>query len=212
MHTALMRDSLIALVVLAAVMAVGQTVLRRRRRRAPAHVPWVPGQPLVIRPPPRNAVMAGITALIPTALVLALVLRSWFAEPRRIGAVGLAGGIAVALALLAIAVHQFASAVRVRVVVHDTGLERVGVFRRRVFGWGSVAKLAYNPAQHWFFLTTTGGAHVWLPADVPGIPEFAHVAVRRLPRAVLDADPYAREVLEELAGAGEQPSHGSGAR
>ena len=104
--------------------------------------------------------------------------------------------------MLAFAAYQFAYAFRARLIVHDTGIERIGVSRRRLIGWGSIAKIAFNPAQHWFFMTVSDGSHLWLPADITGMPEFAQIAVRRLPPAVLQADPVVREVLDELAGAG----------
>ncbi|MFY3742552.1 PH domain-containing protein [Anaeromyxobacter sp. Red801] len=199
-----MRESLIAFAVLAVLMFAAQAVRARGRRRpaAPAHVPWKPGQRLVLRTPPRNAFLSCVTALVPAALVAALMIRSWAAEPRRVGPLGMAGGAAVVLLLLAVAAFQLASAARAHVVVHDTGLERVGVFRRLLVGWGSVTKLSFNGAQRWFHLTTEHGAHVWLPLDVAGMPEFARLALRRLPRQVLEADPAAREALQELVGTG----------
>jgi len=144
--------------------------------------------------------MLGITALFPTALLGTLTFRSWALG--RTGSAGLLLGIVATVLVLAFAAYQFASALRSRLVVHDTGIERIGVSRRRLVGWGSIAKIAFNPAQHWFFLTVSDGSHLWLPADVMGMPEFAQIALRRLPPAVLQADPVVREVLDELAGAG----------
>ncbi|ACL66685.1 conserved hypothetical protein [Anaeromyxobacter dehalogenans 2CP-1] len=202
-----MRESLIAFAVLAVFMFAAQAArLRgRRRRAAPSHVPWKPGQPLVLRTPPRNALLSCVTALVPAVLVAALMIRSWGAQPRRVGPVGMAGGAAVVLLLLSVAVFQLASAARAHVMVHDTGLERVGVFGRLLVGWGSVAKLSFNGAQRWFHVTTDQGAHLWLPLEVAGMPEFAALALRRLPRQVLEADPAAREALQELAGTGGAP-------
>ena len=85
-------------------------------------------------------------------------------------------------------------------IVHDTGIERVGVFRRRLVGWGTIVKIDFNSAHHWFFLTLADRSHLWLPADVAGMPEFAAIARRRLSPAVLEADPLVREVLDDLAG------------
>lgn len=195
-----MREGLIAVAVLAVLMLGGRSLLRRRRRSVvPDHVPRTEG-PLMIRPPRRNAVMFGITALIPAALLGAVTFRAW--DLGRTGALGLLGGIVATVPVLAFAAYQFAYAFRARLVVHDTGIERIGVSRRRLVGWGSIAKVAFNPAQHWFFMTVSDGSHLWLPADVTGMPEFAQIAVRRLPPAVLQADPVVREVLDELAAAG----------
>jgi len=194
-----MREGLIAVAVLAVLMLGGHSVLRWSRRNVvPGHVPWSAG-PLMIRPPRKNAVMFGITALIPAALLGALTFRSW--DLGRTGPMGLLVGIVATVLALAFATYQFAYALRARLLVHDTGIERIGVSRRRLVGWGSIAKIAFNPAQHWFFLTVSDGSHLWLPADVMGMPEFAQIALRRLPPAVLQADPVVREVLDELAGA-----------
>jgi len=194
-----MREGLIAVAVLAVLMLVGHSVLRRSRRNVvPGHVPWTGGL-LTIRPPRKNAVMFGISAMIPAALLGFLTFRSW--DLGRTGPAGFLVGIVATVVVLAFAAYQFASALRARLVVHDTGIERIGVSRRRLVGWGSIAKIAFNPAQHWFFVTVSDGSHLWLPADVTGMPEFAQIALRRLPPAVLQADPVVREVLDELAGA-----------
>lgn len=142
--------------------------------------------------------MSGISALIPAALLGALTLYWWGLG--RFGTAGLLAGVALTGLALAVAAYQFAYAFRARLVVHETGIERIGVARRRLVGWGTIAKIAFNPAHHWFFVTLSDGSHLWLPADVEGMPEFARIAVRRIPRAVLQADPVVREVLDELAG------------
>lgn len=192
-----MREGVIAVVVLAVLMLGGNHLLRAGRRSAtPDHAPRT-GGPLVIRPPRRNAILFGITVLFPAALLGALTFRSW--SLGRAGAWGVLAGVVATGLVLAFAAYQFLYALRARLVVHDTGIERIGVTRRRLIGWGSVSKIAFNPAQHWFFVTLADGSHLWLPADVTGSPEFALLARRRLPPAVLQADPMVREVLDELA-------------
>jgi hypothetical protein len=143
--------------------------------------------------------MLGITALVPAALLGALTGRAWTLGET--GPLGLAAGGAATLAALSVAGYEFASALRKRLVVHDTGIELVGVFRRRLVGWGRVAKVAFNPVNHWFVVSVAGGWPLWLPADLAGMGDFAALALRRLPAPVLAAaDPVVREVLEELAG------------
>lgn len=195
-----MREGFIALVVLGVLVFGGPWLLRRvRRRPASARVPPSDGH-IVLQPPRRNAVMLGITALIPAALLGSLTLRSWQAGAT--GPAGLAGGVVATLLVLAVAVYQFAYAFRAHLLVHDTGIERVGTFSRRLVGWKGITKIAFNPANHWFVMTVAGGAHLWLPADLAGMGDFADVALRRLPSPVLQAaDPVVREVLEELAAA-----------
>ena len=194
-----MRDAAIAIAALAVLMVGGRYLLRPRRSGAVARdVPRVDGA-LVLRPPRRNAVMLGITALVPAGVIGSLTFRTW--DLGRTGSASLLVGIVGTLLPVAVAAYQFAHAARACVLVHDTGLERVGVFRRRLVGWLSVSKIAFNPANHWFFMTVNDGSHLWLPADVPGMDEFARIALRRLSPAVLQTDPVVREVFDELAGA-----------
>ena len=76
----------IAVAVLAVVMLGGNLLLRwGRRDGGPVHAP-VTGGPLVIRPPRRNAIMFGITALIPAVLLGSVTLTWW-----RLGHMGAAG-------------------------------------------------------------------------------------------------------------------------
>lgn len=156
-------------------------------------------RPLILRPPRKNAVMMGMTALIPAVLLGSLTVRGW-----GLGTVSIAGFVTglVATTLVAlVAAYGFGSALRTHLVVREDGIERVGVFRRRFVEWGSVAKLAFNPAHHWFVVTAADGSHFWLSADLDDMAGFATLALRRLPPAVLEAaDPMVREVLDELAG------------
>lgn len=189
-----MREALISIAVLAVIMVGGRLLLGRRRAAGPLHVPSTDGS-FVLAQPLRNAVLVGVTALAPAA-VLALV--AW--QARGAGA-GFVGSVAATLLALAAAAYVFASYARSRLVVRDTGIERIGVFGRRVIGWTSIAKVAFNPQNHWFFFTLSDGSHLWVPADVAGIGDFATLVLRRVRPAVLEGDAAAvREVLEELAG------------
>jgi len=192
-----MREAAIALAALAVLMVGGHYLLRPRRSGAvTGEAPRADGS-LVLRPPRRNAVLLAITALLPAGVLGSLTFRMW--NLGRTGSAGLLLGIIATLLPVGVAAYEFAYAIRARVVVHDTGLERVGVVRRRLVGWNSISKIAYNPVHHWFFVTVNDGSHLWLPADVPGMGEFARIALRRLSPAVLQADPVAREVFDELA-------------
>ena len=192
-----MRDAAIAFAALAALMVGGRWLLRPRRSGAVSRDSPCTDGPLVLRTPRRNAIMLGITALLPAGVLGSLTFRTWGLG--RTGLAGLLVGVAATLLTVAVAAYEFAYAARARVVVHDTGIERIGVARRRLVGWGSISKVAFNPVNHWFFVTVKDGSHLWLPADVPGMDEFAQLALRRLPPAVLQADPEALEVFDELA-------------
>ncbi len=162
-------------------------------------------EPCRLQPPRKNAILMGVSALIPAGVLGAMMYQTW--SLGRTGTAGLVGGIVATLVPVAAAAWLFARAARAHVLVHDTGIERVGVVRRRLVGWKSISKVTFNPANHWLFVTVSDGSHLWLPADVPGMAEFATIALRRLPPAVLQADPVVREVLEELAeGASETTS------
>jgi hypothetical protein len=191
-----MREALIALAVLGVVMVAGRVLLGRRRSGAlPLHVPAVDGT-FTLTPPRRIAVMLGVTALAP-AVVLGVVTF----QGRQAGGVGVVAGAVATLLALAGAAYLFAAAIRSRLVVRDTGIERVGVFRRRLIGWKSVARIVFNPAEHWFFITMSDGSRLWVPSAIPGIGDFARLALRRIRPEVLAADgPVARDVLEQLAG------------
>jgi hypothetical protein len=149
--------------------------------------------------------MFGITALIPAGLLGSLTARVW--QLGHTGAAGFVAGVVATLLVLFVAFYEFAYAFRAHVVVRDTGIQRIGVFRRRLVGWGSITKLAFNPVNHWFVVTAADGSHFWLPADLDGMGDFAAMALRRIPPAVLrTSDPVVREVLEELAEAVAMPA------
>lgn len=194
-----MLEGAIAFAVLAVLMFGGNYLYRRRSRSAPAprHVPPAGGT-FTLRPPRKNAVLLGISALFPAVLVGMLTIRAW--DAGRTGVLGVLVGIVVTTVVLAFAAYQFASASRSSLLVNDAGIERVGVFQRRLVSWDSISKIAFNPSQHWFFLTVTDGSHLWVPADIAGMGDFAVTALRRLPPTVLrSADPMVREVLDELS-------------
>ncbi|WP_242335124.1 MULTISPECIES: PH domain-containing protein [Anaeromyxobacter] len=191
-----MLETAIALVALFLVM-LGGRALFRRSSAAPRERASTAGGALVLRPLRRNGVMLGIGALLPTIVLAGLVTRVWVGG--QTGVPGLLLGAAATLAMLAVTAHQFASAFRQRIVVHDTFIERVGVLTRRNVSWTSVSSVAYNPLQRWFYLTLSDGSHLWLSETLRGAGEFAEIALRRLPEGALRADPVAREVLEELA-------------
>lgn len=198
----IMKTSILALLALGLVLLAGTRLFRRVRTPARAHVP-LRGGVLVMRVPRRQAILLGVCALFPAGVLAAIAARALTSGSG--GSPGLVATIAAALAALAVAVHQFVAAFRSRFVVDEFGLSREGVLSRRRVRWGEVAKVAYNPVNRWFFITTASGAHLWIPVDTDGIADFAAVALSRLPASSLATDAHARDVLEELA-APERPS------
>jgi hypothetical protein len=153
---------------------------------------------LVLRSPRNRFVWLGLMALLPTLLIgFALAMPLLRAE--RVTAAGAAGVSLVVLAGLVASGWLFASEWRSRIRADDTGLEQIGVATRRRVAWTQVAQLAYNPTGPWFFLTAADGNHLWLPENLEGMGDLAQLALARLPPAVLQANPHAREALEEIA-------------
>jgi hypothetical protein len=200
-----MRNAIIIFIALALVMFGGRYLVGRRASSpAPAHVPSADGS-FALRPPRRRAVLLGAVALFPAAVLGLVTFLTW-----RSGAESVRAGVVATTLAAAAAAYLLAWSIRSRVVVRETGLERVGLFRRRLIAWTAVAKIAFNTVQRWFFLTMSDGTHLWLRADIPGIGDFAVVALRRLNPTVLQAaDACVREVLEELAEAVRRETRGN---
>ncbi len=199
-----MRDAVIIFAALAVVMLGGRYLFSRRRSASgPLHVPSADGT-FTLMQPRRNAILLGVTALAPAAVLGLLAFQAWDT-----GGIEFLATVVATLLVLAVAAYLFASS-RSRLVVRDTGIERIGIFRRRLIGWASIAKIAFNPAQHWFFLTMSDGSHLWVPADIAGAGDFAVVVLRRVRPAALEADgPVVREVLDELASGARKESRRS---
>lgn len=178
-----------------AVLTLGGSlvVARRLTSSVPLHVPSPDGS-LTLRPPRGSAIMLGVFALFPAGVLGLVTIQGWWRGGKGVTAALVATSLAAAAAA-----YVIASAVRSRVVVHDTGIERVGVFRRRLFGWTAVARIAFNPIQRWFFLTMSDGSHLWIRADIAGIGDFARIVLRRVKATVLATGPDVCEVLSELA-------------
>jgi hypothetical protein len=120
---------------------------------------------------------------------------------RERGAGNVALAAAAALAACAVSGYFFAGEVRKRIRVGEGGIERLGVFTRRRLAWGDVDKISYNPMGKSFFLVGRDGTRLWIYESFEGVGDFAELALRHLPPAVLAATPHVREELEDLAAA-----------
>jgi PH (Pleckstrin Homology) domain-containing protein len=191
-----MMTSLVTLLALGAVLFLGTLLVRRVRTPGRAHVP-LRGGVLVMRLPKRHGILLGVCALFPAAVLAAIATRA--IDSPSGGRLGAAASVLAAMAALAVAVHQFVAAFRSRFLVDEFGLSRIGVLTRRRIRWGEVARVAFNPVNRWFFLTTADGTHLWIPIDANGIGDFAVLALARLPPSTLSADALARDALRDLA-------------
>jgi hypothetical protein len=194
-----MLTSILALAALGLVLLLGTLLFRRVRTPGRPHVP-MSGGVLVMRVPKRNGILLGVCALFPAAVLAAVATRAL--DSRSGGRLGAVATVLATAAALAVALHQFVSAFRSRFVVDEFGLSRVGVLTRRRIRWGEVARVAFNPVNRWFFLTTADGTHLWIPIDANGIGDFAGVALARLPPSSLSSDALARDALQDLAAPG----------
>ena len=190
-----MLKAIIALAVLLVVVLAARAI-HRRGAGGSMLVPVVNGR-FVLRNPRKNGVLLAISALFPTALVVALTIRA--ASLDRVSVAGLVVAGVVSLAGLAFGAYQLVYAFRSCIVVDDTGLDRVGVVQHRRVSWRDVVRIDHNPHHRWFYVTTQRGKHLWISDELPGIPQFADLALRRLPPPVLQGNDDVREVLEELA-------------
>jgi hypothetical protein len=189
-----MTASLVALGVLL-VVVVASRWLQRPSATGKVHVPWVGG--IVLRPPRRNGFLLALVAIIPAITFGALGLRLWATGEASPAALAL-DGIATLACVIWIG-WLVAGAFLRRIVANEVGLERFGVATRRLLRWEDVERCAYNGINRWFFLSGKGGVRIWIPEDHDGIGDFAELALRKLPRPVLEADAAAREALQDLA-------------
>jgi hypothetical protein len=88
---------------------------------------------------------------------------------------------------------------RFRLRLDDFTIERRSAFRTRTHPWREVAKITLNPVNNWFFLTLVSGQRIYFMEGLDGIAEFAELALLRIPKPVLEANPDAVEGLRELA-------------
>lgn len=187
---------LLALGAVFLVLGFGVRRLLGARRRTRFRVPREGGA-AVLRLPPGHHLLLGSQALVPTGIVIAL---AW--NELRAGLVGPLGFTFLALLAaggLAVLAWGVVAERRRCIRVDAWGVERRGVFTQRRIAWGDVAKLGHNPTALWFFLVGKDGSRIWIAQTAYGIADFADIALVRLPRALLDADPDVREALEETA-------------
>jgi hypothetical protein len=165
----------------------------RRRRLRVGRVAGV----AEVRMPRGHWSILGVLAFLPGGAIAGLALGSdWGPE----GSAGRWIPVAFfALASLAGGGYLLGLEARGRLRFSNTTIERHGVFTRLSAGWADVVKLSFNPMNHWFFMTLATGQRIYVTDGTDGLGDFAELALRHLPRPVLEASPEAVEVLEYAA-------------
>jgi hypothetical protein len=165
-------------------------------RRAPGAGVAGPGGETVLRMRRWRYTSLSTLALAPAAIITWIVL-TLRPTPNDWAAVLLASGLVTTC--VSTGLWCLAAEFRACVRVDAGGMDWVGPLGHRAVTWGEIVRFAYNPVNHWFFITLVDGTHLWLWDDLTGIGFFARIALAQLPPASLWSDPDAREVLCELA-------------
>jgi len=165
-------------------------------RRAPGPGARGPDGETVLRMRRWRYTSLSTLALAPAAIVTWVVL-TLRPTPNDWAAVLLASGLVTAC--VSTGLWCLAAEFRACIRVVPGGLDWIGVLGHRVVTWAEISHFAYNPVNHWFFITLADGTHLWLWDDLTGIGFFAETALSQLPPTALWGDPDARTFLEELA-------------
>jgi hypothetical protein len=139
----------------------------------------------------------GVLALLPGAAISGLAVAVEWAPGAEVGRWILA--VFFGVAGLAAGGYFFGLEARGRLRFSETLVERCGVFSRVTAGWSDVVKITFNPRNNWFFMTLASGRRVYVTDGASGLGDFAELALRHLPKAVLEASPEAVEALEDAA-------------
>jgi hypothetical protein len=191
-----MNKIIIGFVAIALVMVVIPVALAWSGTRRQPRVGRIDGV-AEVRMPRGHWTILGVLALLPGASITGLALAVEWAPGAEVGRWVLA--IFFAVAGLAASGYLFGLEARGRLLLSETSIEKVGVFSRLTARWSEVVKLTFNPMNNWFFMTLATGQRVYVTEGSNGLGDFAELALRQLPRAVLDASPEAVEALEDAA-------------
>ncbi|HET9552716.1 MAG TPA: PH domain-containing protein [Anaeromyxobacteraceae bacterium] len=182
----------VAVLLLVAIPVLLAWSASRRRLR----VARVDGAAVLRMPRGHNAILATIAILPCAAIAVVALFVAWAPGAESSGWI-----LAGFMGLLGLASGGYLLALEARgcIRVDEAAIEKVGAFTRRRSAWADVAKVTFNPVNNWFFLTLPGGARLYVVEGLDGIADFADLALRHLPAAVLKASPEAEEALRELA-------------
>jgi hypothetical protein len=155
-----------------------------------------------LRMPRGHWSILGVLAFLPGAAITGLAVAVDWAPGAETGKWVLATFFAVAA--LAASGYLFGLEARGRLRFGEALIEKQGVFKRTTARWSDVARITFNPMNNWFFLTLASGQRIYVTEGSDGLGDFGELALKHLPRAVLEASPEAVEALEDAASLGKK--------
>jgi hypothetical protein len=191
-----MQKIVIGFVVVGLVMVGIPIALAWSGTRRRARVERVDGV-AELRMPRGHWAVLGVLALLPGAAISGLAVAVEWAPGAEAGRWVLA--IVFAVAGLAAGGYLFGLEARGKLRFSESLIERCGVFSRLTARWSDVVKITFNPMNNWFFMTLASGRRVYVTEGASGLGDFAELALRHLPKTVLEASPEAVEALEDAA-------------
>lgn len=153
-----------------------------------------------LRMPRGHWAILGVLAFLPGAAIAGFSLGVDWAPGSEVGKVVM--GALFAVAGLSASGYLLGLELRGRLLFSETTIERHGVFSKLAARWTDVAKITFNSVNNWFFLTLTTGERIYVTEGTNGLGDFGELALKCLPKAVLEASPEAVEALEDAAGMG----------
>jgi hypothetical protein len=191
-----MNKIVIGFIIIGLVMVVIPVALAWSGTRRRPRVERVNGV-AELRMPRGHWSILGVLAFLPGAAITGLAVAVEWAPGHERGRWILAAFFAVAA--LSASGYLFGLEARGRLRFSDSAIEKYGVFTRVTARWSDVVKLTFNPMNNWFFLTLASGQRIYVTEGSNGLGDFGELALRHLPKAVLDASPEAVEALEDAA-------------
>jgi hypothetical protein len=155
-----------------------------------------------LRMPRGHWAILGVLAFLPGAAITGLTVAVDWAPGSEVGKWVMA--VLFASAALASSGYLFGLELRGRLLFSEGAIEKHGVFKGITARWTDVVKLTFNPMNNWFFLTLSSGQRIYVTEGSDGLGDFGELALKHLPKAVLEASPEAVEALEDAAGMQQQ--------
>lgn len=151
-----------------------------------------------LRMPRGHWAILSVLAFLPGAAITGLTVAVDWAPGSEVGKWVMA--VLFAAAALASSGYLLGLELRGRLLFSESAIEKQGVFKRLTARWSDVVKITFNPMNNWFFLTLADGQRIYVTEGSHGLGDFGELALKHLPRAVLEASPEAVEALEDVAG------------